>query len=116
MKVFIGHLMYNKTSDEILSERELMEKVIKEAYKDEEIEILESYFTDYTPETTPLEFLGKVISVLSKADIAVFMHNAYECKGCRVEMKCCREYGITTRYLVNTGDGYIITADISEFK
>lgn len=114
MKVFIAHLMYNRSNEDILNERKVMENKIKEVFKDQDIEIIESYFTDYTPETTSLEFLGRAISALGKADMAVFMPNASECKGCRIEMKCCIEYGIPIRYYINTPDGAKIAADVRD--
>ena len=37
MKVFIAHLMYNRSNEDILNERKVMENKIKEVFKDQDI-------------------------------------------------------------------------------
>ena len=92
MKVFISQPMRGKTEDEILSERNVLIKKIKELFSDKEIEIIDSIFT---PEKQPpLWYLGQSLLLLSTADLAVFTTGWNEYRGCRIEHECCVEYGI----------------------
>jgi hypothetical protein len=92
-KVFVSQPMRGKSNEEIQSERDML---IAEARKTAagEIEVLDSFFKDF--DGNALAFLGKSISLLSSADIAVFGRGWQDARGCVIEHKCCEEYGITT--------------------
>ena len=96
IKVFISQPMRGKTDDEILKVREKAIEAIKE-YHSDEIQILDSYFSDYDPENgcIPLKYLAKSLEILADADIAYFLKGWQDARGCRIENECAIEYGIT---------------------
>lgn len=96
MKVFISQPMRDKTDDEIEKERERAINRIQEKYPDEKIEILDSFFKDAPHEAKPLWFLGKSFEILSNADLAYFIGDWRQYRGCRMEHAACVEYGIET--------------------
>lgn len=96
MKVFISQPMRDKTDDEIEQERERAIDSIQEKYPDEKIEILDSFFKDAPHEAKPLWFLGKSFEILSNADLAYFIGDWRQYRGCRMEHAACVEYDIKT--------------------
>lgn len=96
MKVFISQPMRDKTNEEIEKERERAIDRIQEKYPDEKIEILDSFFKDAPHEAKPLWFLGKSFEILSNANLAYFIGDWRQYRGCRIEHAACIEYGIET--------------------
>ena len=96
LKVFISQPMRDKTDEQIKSERINATKVIKEKYPDKEIEIIDSFFEGAQHDAKPLWFLGKSIQLLSTADVAYFVGNWRDYRGCKAENYLCKEYGIKT--------------------
>lgn len=94
MKLFISQPMAGKTEKEILNERNIIIKKVKETLG-EEIEIIDS-FIEETPsaKNIPLWYLGKSIELLSNADIAYFVKGWENNRGCRIEYDSAKEYGI----------------------
>lgn len=92
-KLFISQPMRGHSDEEILKERENLVEKAKQKFNDE-VEILDSFFSDYNGNA--LGFLGKSIELLSKADVALFGAGWEGARGCRIEHKCCEEYGIET--------------------
>ena len=98
MKVFISQPMRGKSEEEILNERN---KAIK-FFKDNNcnIEILDSYFKDYNPQTgsIPLKYLSKSIEILADADVLLCIGDWENYRGCRIEHECAKQYGIKIIY------------------
>lgn len=92
-KLFISQPMRNKTDEEILQERQI---AIDRAKKlvGEDIEVLQSFFTDFDKNTKPLMYLAKSIELLSQADIAYFCKGWNDARGCKIEFECAKEYSI----------------------
>ena len=93
-KVFISQPMVDKTDEQIKAERERAIKAIKERFPAEEIEIIDSFFEGAPHDAKPLWFLGKSIQLLSNADIAYFIGEWREYRGCKAEHYLATEYGI----------------------
>jgi hypothetical protein len=91
-KVFISQPMRGKSDEEILTERKKLEELAARSAQGEDITILDSFFKDF--DGNALAFLGKSISLLSEADIAVFGRGWEDARGCKIEHKCCKDYGI----------------------
>lgn len=92
-RVFISLPMKNLRRDEILEKQyEVIRKM--EEYLGEPLELIQSFNDDFTKDSRPLEFLGKAIEKLSKADYAVFCEDWDKSRGCVIEYKCCQSYGI----------------------
>uniref|UniRef100_UPI004026D9C0 DUF4406 domain-containing protein n=1 Tax=Phocaeicola dorei TaxID=357276 RepID=UPI004026D9C0 len=79
-------------SKEIIGERENALIALKKLFN-EPLEIVESYFFD-NEKAQPLECLGKSIQLMAKADIAYFCQGWENARGCRIEHKCAKQYGI----------------------
>lgn len=98
IKVFISQPMKNKTNDEILKERENI-KTIATNYihfvygKKNKIIFIDSFQKD--KKGKPLYLLGESLKMLSEADMAFFPVNYEEYRGCNIEYKCAKEYGIS---------------------
>lgn len=92
-KLFISQPMNGKSYEEILRERE---KAIEEAKKalGEDVEAIDSFFQSAPANARPLWFLGKLLELLSTADIAYFAQGWEEARGYRIEHDCTVEYGI----------------------
>jgi len=96
MKVFISQPMRDKTNEQIMAERQRAINEIVKKYPHAEIEVLDSFFKNAPHEAAPLWFLGKSFEVLSKADIAYFIGDWRQYRGCKMEKLACDEYGIET--------------------
>lgn len=97
IKVFISQPMKGKTEEEILRVREKAIASVK-SICNEDVEILDSYFSDFNPDDgcIPLKFLARSIVLLADADIAYFAKGWKDARGCRIEHECAVEYGIKT--------------------
>lgn len=92
MKHFISQPMKGKTNEEIKAERENLVAEIKG--RDENAEIIESFFEDAPHDANPLWFLGKSIQKLSCADVLHCAKGWNEARGCVIEHDCAVAYGI----------------------
>lgn len=96
MKVFISQPMRDRTEEQILEERNKIIKALKEYYTDQEIEVIDTYFTEELG--SPLMYLAKSIEKLAEADVAVFTDRWCNYRGCRCERTCCYNYNIPILY------------------
>lgn len=94
MKVFISQPMADKTDEEIKEERAKAIQTIKEKYPDANIDVLDSFFETAPHDAKPLWFLGKSFEILSNADLAYFIGDWENYRGCKMEHMACRAYGI----------------------
>ena len=92
MKVFISQPMRDTTNEEIEAERKKAEAAIKKEFGN--VEIIDSFFKDAPHEAKPLWFLGKSFELLSTADAAVFLPGWGNARGCDMELRACKAYGI----------------------
>lgn len=92
-KLFISQPMNGRTDEEILKEREVAISMAKDFLK-EDIAVIDTFYTDFSDDAKPLEYLGRSISDLAKADIAYFAKGWEEKRGCRIEHECALQYGI----------------------
>ena len=93
-KLFISQPMRGKTDEEILKEREVAIETAK-CILGEDVEVLETFFDDFSADAKPLEYIAKSIEFLAQAD-AVYFANGWEtARGCKIERQCAVEYGIT---------------------
>lgn len=92
MKIFISQPMNGKTEEQIRKERDEVILKLSRRYNGN-IEILDTIF-DLDKNTHPLVYLGKSIEILAQADLAYFMKNWDESRGCVVEHLCATRYGI----------------------
>lgn len=96
MKVFISQPMRDKTDEQIKVERQRAINEIVKKYPNTVIEVLDSFFENAPHDAAPLWFLGKSFEILSKADIAYFIGEWRQYRGCKMEKMACDEYGIET--------------------
>lgn len=92
-KLFISQPMRGKSDEEILKEREIAINAARETVG-EEVEVLETFFDDFGPDKKPLHYLAKSLEYLAIADVAIFIGDWKNYRGCRIEHECAVEYGI----------------------
>ena len=92
-KIFISQPMRDKTDEQIKSIRETVVKYVSNKYADD-VTIIDSFFENAPHDARPLWFLGKSFELLSTADLAVFVDNWNEYRGCVMENEACKRYGI----------------------
>lgn len=92
-KIFISQPMRDKTDEQIKAIREAVEKYVFNKY-DDNVTIIDSFFENAPHDARPLWFLGKSFELLSTADLAVFVDNWNEYRGCVMENEACKRYGI----------------------
>ena len=83
--------MRGKTPEEITAERERMIAYAGEVVSDE-IEVLDTYYKDFNGNR--VEFLGRSIGDLGKADLVIFAPGWENFDGCCCEHTVCETYGI----------------------
>lgn len=102
MKVFLSHPMRGKNLNEIAEIRSAMIMNMEDfIYDDEGIEIIDNVGHDgVEPKfNTETGCLGLSIEMVGGADLVVFSHDYEEARGCLIEEKVCRLYGIRRLYL-----------------
>ena len=92
-KIFVSQPMKEKTDTEILAERK---KAIKAAadYLKDDVEVIDSFFKVAPHDAKPLWFLAKSLELLANADVAIFIGDWKNYRGCKIEHTCAVEYGI----------------------
>lgn len=100
IKVFISQPMNGRSEEEILKERNLAIELLKEIESSEDIEVIDSYFEDYSPEgkNIPLKYLAKSLELLADADVLLCIGKWEETRGCKIEHECAKQYGIKIVY------------------
>ena len=88
--------MKDKTNEQILKERERAVSVVKEKFNGEDVEVIDSFFQSAPHDARQLWFLGKSLELLSTADVAYFIGEWKNYRGCKIENTCAKEYGIET--------------------
>ena len=95
--------MRGRSDEEILRERKtVMEAILK---MNPDAEIIDSVLS--LGGKPPLWYLGQSLQLLAEADMCVFVDNATENRGCRMERDACRLYGI---------DACLFRTDCGEFE
>ena len=95
-RIFISQPMKDKTDEQILKERERAVSAVKEKFNGEDVEAIDSFFQSAPHDAKPLWFLGKSLEILSTADVAYFIGEWKNYRGCKIENTCAKEYGIET--------------------
>lgn len=96
-KLFISQPIKGKDDNEIIAEREKIINEVKEKFKDEEIEVINSFFQGTIKanniEVKPLLLLGQSLILLSTADYVYFADDWDKYRGCKIEHECAKQYG-----------------------
>lgn len=100
-RVFISQPMNGLSDEEIEKARAETVRQIKEYFKDEEVEIADSFFKGAPHDAKPLWFLGKSFEVLSTCDVAVFAGDWSDKRGCKMEFSAACAYMIDTYQSLN---------------
>lgn len=95
-RIFISQPMKDKTDEQILKERERAVSAVKEKFNGEDVEVIDSFFQSAPHDAKPLWFLWKSLELLSTADVAYFIGEWKNYRGCKIENTCAKEYGIET--------------------
>ena len=93
-KLFISQPMKGKTDAEILAERADAICCARDIIG-KEVEIIDSFYTDFSDDAKPLEYLARSLMDMAKADIVYFAHGWEKSRGCQIEHECAVQYGIS---------------------
>ena len=96
-KVFISQPMNGLSDLQIRKDRaRIIEGLYNEGYKHDEITVIDTFIEENAPGNvnSGVWYLGKSLELLSYADIAVFAKGWRNARGCQIEFKCAKEYGI----------------------
>ena len=94
IKLFISQPMKDKTNEEIEAVRAKAIESVKRNFKDDDVEVIDSFFKDAPHDAKPLWFLAKSLELLSTADVAYFVKGWEDYRGCKIENRCAIDYGI----------------------
>ena len=93
MKVFLSQPMRGKTHEEILSSIREVQEFLTKYLDSTNVEIIKSY-SPSNKNKEPLVALGDSIKDLSKADLAVFLNDWNQYRGCIIEHHTAKIYEI----------------------
>lgn len=94
VKVFISQPMKDRTDEEIIEERERAIEKVKEALHTEDVEEFDTFFQEAPHDADPLWFLGKSIQFMGNSDVACFIGDWQNYRGCCVEHCAAEKYGV----------------------
>ena len=98
IKVFISQPMNGLTDSQIKQERErVINSLTHYGYSPNEMTVIDSFIEENAPDNvnSGLWYLGKSLELLANADLAVFTKGWENARGCLIEYKCAKEYGIS---------------------
>ena len=92
MKVMISQPMNGRNQEEIKKERQM----IVDKFNKMHIELIDTLFTEEAPQdcNVSVYYLGKSISAMKDIDAIYMCDNWLNARGCRIENRVAREYGI----------------------
>ena len=93
MKVFLSQPMRGKTHEEILSNIREVQEFLTKYLDSTNIEIIESY-SPKNKSKEPLVALGDSIKMLANADLAVFLDDWNQYRGCIIEHHTSKIYEV----------------------
>lgn len=95
LNVFISQPMKGKSESEISGERDAIQIKLAQIFKNN-YSIVDSFFTDYNPDSgcVPLKYLAKSLELLADADVVFFANGWENARGCKIEHDCAKAYGI----------------------
>ena len=94
MKVFISFPMNGKSYQELINERNSIISQCKMYFTDDAYYLDTIFDGENYNYSDPLYYLGKSISAMSDADVAVFARGWREAKGCLIEYECAEKYNV----------------------
>lgn len=99
-KLFISCPMKGRTEENIKKSMERMHK-FAEIIFDQELEVIPSYIEHTPPENNnqAVWYLGESIKKLAEADFFIGVEYTDFFKGCEIEARVAREYGIRSTYV-----------------
>ena len=99
MKIFVSQPMSGRPREEVLNEREKYVNAFLSRYGFSSSSTFATIIENYDKPNAPVNakqpwFLGDSLKLMAEADIVLFVPTWKKAFGCRVEMECCKKYGI----------------------
>ena len=94
--IFISQPMGGRSDDEINAERRRVIEIARQQFG--EVDVLETFFSNFGPAAKPLDYLARSIEFLAKADVAIFAPGWQDARGCRIEHDAAVAYGLEVLY------------------
>lgn len=94
-RLFISQPMRDKTAEEIKAVRERATVTARKALG-EEVEVIDSVIPQnvFMPGNRQLWCLGEALKLMATADVVYFADNWKEYRGCLIEYRCAKDYGL----------------------
>lgn len=99
-KLFISCPMKGRTEENIHTSMDRMHKIAEIVFN-QELEVIPSYIPDNAPDARirPVWYLGEAIKKMSEADYFIGVGYTEYFKGCDVEARVARRYGIQSYFV-----------------
>ena len=99
-KLFISCPMKGRTEENIRKSMEKMHKIAEIVFE-QGLEVIPTYIEDNPPENNnqAVWYLGKSIQMLAEADFFIGAEYSDFFKGCEIESRIARSYGIRSTYV-----------------
>lgn len=112
-KLFISCPMKGRTEENIRNSMNRMHKIAEIVF-DQELEVIPSYIPNNAPDACirPVWYLGESIKKLSEADYFIGVGYTDYFKGCDVEARVARNYGIQSYFV----DMHMFMPDAAEIE
>ena len=94
-RLFISQPMRDKTPEEIKAARKRAVSAAKRFLK-EDVEVIDSVISQnvFLPGNRALWCLGESLKLMATADVVYFADNWKEYRGCQIEYRCAKDYGL----------------------
>ena len=94
-RLFISQPMRDKTAEEIMAARERA-AVTARVILGEDVEVIDSVIPQnvFMPGNRQLWCLGESLKLMATADVVYFADNWKEYRGCLIEYRCTKDYGL----------------------
>ena len=84
--------MKGKTEEQIREERD---EIIQKYLNEDEHEVVDTVFPEFTNKgNVPVKYLAKSIEAMADMDLIVFAPGWLDARGCRIEYRVAKDYGI----------------------
>lgn len=102
-KIFISQPMRGRKDDEIREERREIMAQVAMRFPGEDVQEIKSFIPDEFHKTdfknVGLAYLGKSLTMLAEADLAVFVQGYADARGCKIEHEAAVAYSVDRMYM-----------------
>ena len=114
MKMFISQPMHGRTDEDILKERQEITSAFQNKYG-VTVEVIDTFTKSHEDQIKGrIWMLGGSIQLMYDADVVVFAPGFRKAKGCLIEEKVAKLYGIKRQYYLQSVKSFIYGCPVVE--